>query len=185
MGRSLASNSITAVTSSTDSSDDSAQSAAATSATLRVLASALAAETAGGGGAILGIGVDVEEIASFEALPFDAHQHFYARVFTSDEIRYCLTYALPAEHFAARFAAKEAVVKACGNLGSLLPTQVEIQRLPTGAPLVRLHPTDALDSSIAVHVSLGHSQRLAYAVAVAVAVVRSADTVSQPDGSVP
>jgi holo-[acyl-carrier protein] synthase len=166
---------------------------------LRALASTLVVEA--GAAAPLGIGVDVEEIASFEALPFDAHQHFYARVFTDDEIRYCLTYAAPAEHFAARFAAKEAVVKACGSLHTIAPPQVEIGRLPSGAPFVRLHPADALDPSVSLYVSLGHSQSLAYAVAIAVTYSARASgpsshqdisstagtstcTVSQPDGSV-
>jgi holo-[acyl-carrier protein] synthase len=116
---------------------------------------------------ILGIGVDVEEIASFDALAYEAHRQFYRRVFTSDEIAYCLTYAAPAEHFAARFAAKEAVVKACGALRTLIPSQVEIVREPSGAPRARVHPGDALEADVELRVSLGHARDLAYAVALA------------------
>jgi holo-[acyl-carrier protein] synthase len=116
---------------------------------------------------ILGIGVDIEEIASFDTLAYDAHRQFYARVFTSDELAYCLTYAAPAEHFAARFAAKEAVVKACGALRTLIPSQVEIVRGPSGAPLARVHPGDALEADVELRVSLGHTRELAYAVALA------------------
>jgi holo-[acyl-carrier protein] synthase len=119
-------------------------------------------------GASLGIGVDVVEIAEFVALPFAANQPFYELTFTADEIDYCLSYAAPAEHFAARFAAKEAVVKACGNIAHLTPAQVEIERAANGAPRAKLHATPALDHSYTIHVSMGHSETLAYAVALVV-----------------
>jgi holo-[acyl-carrier protein] synthase len=118
-------------------------------------------------GTVAGIGVDLVEIATFDALPFAEHTDFYALTFTPDEIAYCRRQAASAQHFAARFAAKEAVVKACGALLALSPAQVEIVRASTGAPDVRIHGAPTLDG-LALYVSLGHSETIAYAVALAV-----------------
>ncbi len=119
-------------------------------------------------GVVVGIGVDVVEIAAFEALPFSANQHFYELTFTVDEISYCLSCTAPAEHFAARFAAKEAVVKACGSIVRLSPAQIEIERTATGMPQANVHSTPAWDNFYTIRVSLGHSETLAYAVALVV-----------------
>jgi holo-[acyl-carrier protein] synthase len=126
----------------------------------------LSAETAPG--VVTGVGVDLVEIAAFEALPLAEHAAFYALTFTPDEIAYCRGHVAPAQHFAARFAAKEAVMKACGAWVALMPAQVEIMRASTGAPLVRLHVAPTLGSQPRVHVSIGHSETIAFAVALAV-----------------
>jgi holo-[acyl-carrier protein] synthase len=118
-------------------------------------------------GTVAGIGVDLVEIADFDALPFVEHAAFYALTFTAGEIAYCQGCAAPAQHFAARFAAKEAVAKACGGLAALAPAQIEIVRTRSGAPLARLHDAPALDRLCAVHISIGHSATIAYAVALA------------------
>jgi len=115
-------------------------------------------------GAVIGIGVDVVEIAAFEALPFTTNQHFYELTYSADEISYCLSRAAPAQHFAARFAAKEAVVKACGSLAPLSPAQIEIARAASGMPQAQVHSTPALEAAYAIYVSMGHSETLAYAV---------------------
>ena len=62
--------------------------------------------------AITGIGVDIEEISRFKNLPYVDNQTFYKKIFTEDEIKYCLSKSNPAQHFAARFCAKEACMKA-------------------------------------------------------------------------
>tara|TARA_Y100000310_G_C20344324_1_gene651295 strand:+ start:296 stop:634 length:339 start_codon:yes stop_codon:yes gene_type:complete len=64
---------------------------------------------------ISGIGVDIEDISRFRDLPFDSNKEFYSKLFTSDEIAYCNSKKDPYQHFAARFCAKEAFVKALGK----------------------------------------------------------------------
>ncbi len=118
---------------------------------------------------LIGVGVDVVEIAEFDALPFDENQAFYRRVFTADETAYCLRRARPAQHFAARFAAKEAVVKACGAAYVLSPVCIEIARTTHGAPLVRFHSEVEASAALHVVVSLGHSETYACATAMAYA----------------
>lgn len=63
--------------------------------------------------ALAGIGVDMLEIARMQRA-IDGHPHFIRRVFTEEERLYCEHTAHPAEHYAARFAAREAVLKALG-----------------------------------------------------------------------
>lgn len=57
------------------------------------------------------IGIDMEEISRFEGKD-DA---FLKRIFSAEEIEYCLSKSRPAEHFCARFCAKEALVKALSD----------------------------------------------------------------------
>jgi holo-[acyl-carrier protein] synthase len=65
--------------------------------------------------AILGLGTDIVEVARIEKLLKDKREEFLARVFTPTEIEYCHGKARPQIHFAARFAAKEAFMKAIGT----------------------------------------------------------------------
>jgi holo-[acyl-carrier protein] synthase len=65
--------------------------------------------------AILGIGTDIVEVARIERLLRDKGGEFLARVFTPTEVEYCNARPKPGPHFAARFAAKEAFMKAIGT----------------------------------------------------------------------
>ncbi len=64
---------------------------------------------------IIGSGVDVIEIARIERVLDDRGDRFERRVFTPAEIDACRGTGRPASHFAVRFAAKEAVMKAVGT----------------------------------------------------------------------
>ncbi len=64
---------------------------------------------------IIGIGSDIVKIERIEKLIERHEQRFLERVFTAAEIEYAAAKARPALHFAARFAAKEAFVKALGS----------------------------------------------------------------------
>lgn len=61
---------------------------------------------------IKGIGVDIEDISRFRDLPFKDNKSFYNKIFTVEEVEYCLSKVDPYQHFAVRFCAKEAFVKA-------------------------------------------------------------------------
>lgn len=62
---------------------------------------------------LAGVGVDLVNIERM-AKVLERRPNFATRVFTDDEIAYCTRQARPAESFAARFAAREAVLKALG-----------------------------------------------------------------------
>lgn len=72
-----------------------------------------AAAPDGGDGAV-GLGVDIVEIARMKAV-LERTPGFSTRVFSEEERAYCDAAALPEVHYATRFAAKEAVLKALGT----------------------------------------------------------------------
>ncbi len=63
---------------------------------------------------IVGIGVDLVEVARIKGVIERRGDRFLQRIFTDAERRYCLSKRFPEQHFAARFAAKEAFGKALG-----------------------------------------------------------------------
>ena len=63
---------------------------------------------------ILGLGIDLVEVARMEQA-IARGERLVQRLFTPDEVAYCRRHKEPARHFAARFAAKEAGMKAIGT----------------------------------------------------------------------
>lgn len=58
------------------------------------------------------VGIDIVKISRFRNKEYGSNQKFYQNIFSKNEINYCLKYKDPYPHFAGRFAAKEAVIKA-------------------------------------------------------------------------
>lgn len=121
---------------------------------------------------ILGVGIDIVEVARVRRLHERFGERFMKRVFLPGETAYCLTYRQPAPHLAARFAAKEAVSKAFGTgIGAQLGWQdIEVGRRDSGQPYLVL--SDAGQRLLTrlgggqVHLSLSHTAEHATAVAV-------------------
>ncbi len=106
---------------------------------------------------IVGIGIDIEKIQRFRDIPFE--DAFYKKYFTAQEIEYCVNTADPAPHFAARFAAKEAVIKAWPEpIGT---DRIEIFNAENGAPSVR-----RIEEGTDILLSLSHDEAEAVACAV-------------------
>ena len=61
---------------------------------------------------IKGIGIDIEDISRFRRTPFKNNRNFYEKIYNPPEIKYCLSKTDPYQHFAVRFCAKEAFIKA-------------------------------------------------------------------------
>jgi len=117
---------------------------------------------------IVGVGVDLIEIDRI-AQALERRPRFAQRCFTEAEAAYCMSRAFPPQHFAARFAAKEAVGKALGR-GMTRWRDVEVAR-GRGAPTAVLHRHYAEWATrlgvTRVHLSLTHSKGMAVAVAIA------------------
>jgi len=90
---------------------------------------------------ILGIGIDIIEVARIKASLERFGERFGQRILLPGEIAYCLSHKYPAPFVAARFAAKEAISKAFGTgIGAQLGWQdMEIARKESGEPYVILH----------------------------------------------
>jgi len=82
---------------------------------------------------IAGIGVDIAEISRFRTLLKKKQMRFVDNTFSVAEKEYCNSYRDPAPHFAAMFAAKEAVRKATGDFSHALSV-VEVHHTKTGKP---------------------------------------------------
>jgi len=87
---------------------------------------------------IVGTGIDIADVPRIAAAIERFGQRFLNRVFTPDEIRYCSSKANKIERFAARFAAKEAALKALGTglRQGISWRQVEVRREPGGRPTI-------------------------------------------------
>lgn len=109
---------------------------------------------------IQGIGVDIIEIQRIQSSIEKFGDTFLRKIFTDTEIAYCQARKNPAQHFAARFAAKEAVSKALatGWSGEFEWKNVEVMNELSGKPSVILHgiTAQALKKST-VYLSLSHS----------------------------
>jgi len=121
---------------------------------------------------ILGTGIDLCDVSRMEAKIKAPADEFVAQVFLPGEIAYCGSKRYPAEHYAARFAAKEAVVKALADTGGKgsFWLDIEISNEQDGRPVVRLHGrarelADALGVR-RVLVSLTHIREMAAATVV-------------------
>lgn len=87
-----------------------------------------------------GLGIDLVEVGRIKRAHERWGERFLNRVFTADERAYCMKKALPEQSLAARFAAKEAVLKAIGTglSGGTRWTEVEVVNRKSGKPEVRL-----------------------------------------------
>ncbi len=121
---------------------------------------------------ILGVGIDIIEVARIAASYERFGDRFLKRILCADEIAYCLSYKAPAPFLAARFAAKEAVAKAFGTgIGSKLGWRdMEVGRRDSGEPFTILHAAGLKlleeRGGRGVWISLSHTEHYAAAVAV-------------------
>lgn len=91
---------------------------------------------------IIGIGLDLVEVSRIEDIIYRWQERFLRRIFTDREIRYCNNKKNPAQRFATRFAAKQALIKALfpKHAHGVNFTHVEIDQRD-GRPMVNLHGT--------------------------------------------
>jgi len=94
---------------------------------------------------IYGTGVDIVEVFRMREAIQKWGDNFLTKIFTKREIKYSNTRRFSPQHFAARFAAKEAVVKAFGapRRFPLKWTDIEVLNDKDGRPIIELHD-DAL-----------------------------------------
>jgi holo-[acyl-carrier protein] synthase len=123
---------------------------------------------------IYGIGIDVVEVERIGSAIARLGEPFLNKLFTSEERVYCSSQKKPELHFAARFAAKEAVSKALGTgIGSHAGwLDLEIIRDVTGAPKILLTGMAAefakTQGITEIQISLTHARDYAAANALAI-----------------
>ncbi|MDQ4006006.1 MAG: holo-ACP synthase [Actinomycetota bacterium] len=120
---------------------------------------------------IVGIGVDVVEVDRVRGI-LDRRPGFGERVFTPEEVARCNDAADPPQCLAARWAAREAAVKALGGVPRLAYTDITVEVGDEGSPTLTLsgaarERADELGAD-RVLVSLSHERSLAAAFCIAV-----------------
>lgn len=122
---------------------------------------------------IISIGTDLVEIPRFAQVLRERGARFEKRIFTFKEIEYCRRRATFANSLAARFGAKEAVMKALGTgwRKGVRWVDIEVVRKPGEAPTIQLHgrckKIAAKKGIRHWHLSLTHTEETASAMVVA------------------
>ncbi len=119
------------------------------------------------GARVVSVGIDLADVVRIrEAITRDPDR-FARRVLTDAERTYCFGRPDPAPHIAARFAAKEAVIKCLGGGCGL--RDIEVVRALTGFPSICLSGrAKTRANGRAIYISLSHLKDIAAAVAVLV-----------------
>lgn len=119
---------------------------------------------------ILGVGLDLVPIERMAAMLGRHGERAERRLFSEHERADCGARGLPAQHYAARFAAKEAAAKALGVPSGLRWLDIEVHSLPDGAPILLFsgaaRAAAARRGVTAQHLSLTHAGGMAAAVVV-------------------
>jgi holo-[acyl-carrier protein] synthase len=108
---------------------------------------------------VLGTGIDIIEVERVKTIA-ERNPRFLEKIFSSNEIDYCLKKRNTYQHLAARFAAKEAFFKALGKRISW--TAVELYNLPSGKPELKIKNKQRFRVEKA-HVSISHLKDYAVA----------------------
>lgn len=123
---------------------------------------------------IVGLGTDIVEIVRIGQMIERHGERFLNRIYTDDEIRYCQRRKHSYQHFAGRWAAKEAVMKAVGTgfVRGVHWRDIEVYSHKSGKPNIRLSGgvrelTDGLDID-EILITISHCR--AYATATAIGV---------------
>jgi len=113
--------------------------------------------------AIHGIGIDIIEVDRIAKAIKKWDKGFLNHVFTSEEVAYAQKQKFPAQHFAARFAAKEAVLKAFGNNAHITWKDIKIINDKNGTPTCVFKDKKFKKKIL---VSISHTQNYAAATAI-------------------
>ena len=130
----------------------------------------------------VGLGVDIVDIARMKRI-LERTPSFARKVYSDEERAYCLDKATPEVHFATRFAAKEAVLKALGTgfSGGIGVRDIEVRRTSKGRPYVVLSgrakevARELGVRELPISLSYTHTEAVACAMAITEASVRAAE----------
>lgn len=111
---------------------------------------------------ILGIGVDIIEIDRIKSVIDRFDKRFLNKIYTENEINYCINKANKYQHFAARFAAKEAIYKALSEAEQKIANwkNIEVFNQNNGLPIVKTYGKlkEYLSDDKEIKLSISHSE---------------------------
>tara|TARA_Y100000780_G_scaffold213017_1_gene213661 strand:+ start:1014 stop:1373 length:360 start_codon:yes stop_codon:yes gene_type:complete len=110
----------------------------------------------------IGIGIDIVNVNRFRKKKFKKNLNFYRKILFESEIKYCTKFKSPYEHFAAKFAIKESVIKSIPDKISFLDIKTSNSK---HGPVVKL--VGKLAKKYSFLVSASHEKEYAIAVVTA------------------
>lgn len=109
----------------------------------------------------IGMGIDIVDVNRFKKIPYKVRSEFYKKIFLPSEIDYCIKFKNSYEHFAGKFAVKEAIKKS-------IPTKLSFLNIETyhsnSRPKVRIKGKHENDYVFLT--SISHEKNLAIAVVI-------------------
>ena len=110
-----------------------------------------------------GIGIDIENIDRFAVTGHTRSGSFLKKIFTPDELNYCFSKKMVAQHLTARYCAKEATIKALASIDrtNINYRDIEITNRKSGAPMVKIGKAGFQD--LKIYLSLSHCKDKAIA----------------------
>lgn len=119
---------------------------------------------------ILGLGIDIIEIERIKKSVDDYGDQFLKKIYTKTELEYSLSKKNRYQHLAARFAAKEAIIKALSGVGDkgFSYQDIEIYNEVNGMPRVNLYNSlkEFLGTDKELKISMSHSDHYVTCVAI-------------------
>jgi holo-[acyl-carrier protein] synthase len=118
---------------------------------------------------ICGVGTDIVEVSRIRAALDKWGDKFTSRIFNNIEINYCYSKSDPPIHLAARFAAKEACIKAVSAVrtGNLSMQDIVVSNDESGRPSITISQKGALPAGIRILLSISHERNYAVAYVIA------------------
>ena len=114
------------------------------------------------------VGIDCEEISRWRSMLSKLEVGFQRKLFTEAEHKYCRSFKDPAPHYAVRWCAKEALVKALSPFCQLDLRSIEVTNDKKGRPSFVLYDLDVACLNLTIRVSLTHSKETAMAIVIVV-----------------
>ncbi|MBR5304209.1 MAG: holo-ACP synthase [Candidatus Gastranaerophilales bacterium] len=115
---------------------------------------------------MISVGVDIEDISRFKNKTLENDLNFLKRVFTLKELEYCFKNTNPAPHLAARYCAKEAVVKALSNFynKTIGYSNIEILKNENGSVCVNMLIDELKEYNFSLSISHEKDKAVAFVV---------------------
>lgn len=120
----------------------------------------------------LSIGVDCEDVERWRRMLPQLENGPRHGLFTEGEHRYCRSFQDPSPHYAARWCAKEALLKALSSFAAIDVRRIEVRNHTDGRPYLVLNDHKLSVRAFDISLSLSHTRETAVAVVIVVATVK-------------
>jgi len=114
------------------------------------------------------VGIDCEDIDRWRKMLPKLESGPQHNLFSEDEHYYCRSHDDPAPHYAARWCAKEALLKACNSFYKVDLRQVSVSKAQDGSPFFVLDDMELLELNLTISLSMTHSRKTAMAIAMVI-----------------